>query len=99
MNARHKPNKWLQRMTALPTKFHITQALKDFRDGTLVNNARNLLNILGYRSERMIALEPNTAEGFVANFDPSNSINRKQAQLGEWESIDLVFQLTGDEIS
>ena len=44
----------------------------------------------------MIALEPNTAEGFVANFDPSNSINRKRAQLGEWESIDLVFQLTGE---
>ena len=86
-------------MNALSTKVHITQALKDFCDGTLANNARNLLNILGYQSKRTIALEPNTAEEFVANFDPSNCINGKRAQLGEWESIDLVFQLTGDEIS
>ncbi len=85
-------------MNALSTKDYITQALKDFRYGTLVGNARNLLNILGYRSKRTIALSPNTAEEFVTNFDPSNQINPKRAQLDEWESIDLLFQLTDEEI-
>ena len=86
-------------MNALSTKDHITQALKDCSDGTLVGNARNLLNILGYRGKRTIALSPNTAEEFVTNFDPSNQINPKRAQLDEWESIDLLFQLTEEEIT
>ncbi len=85
-------------MNALSAKDHITQALEDCRDGTLVGNARNLLNILGYRSKRTITLSPNTAEEFVTNFDPSNRISQKRAQLDEWESIDLLFQLTDEEI-
>ena len=86
-------------MNTPSAKDHITHALKAFRDGTLVNNARNLLNILGYRSERAITLEPNTAEEFVANFDLSNRMNRERAQLGKWKSIDLLFQLTDAEIT
>ena len=44
-------------------------------------------------------LDPNTAAEFIDNFDPSNTMNAERALLDEWESIDLLFQLTGDEIS
>ena len=80
-------------------KNDIKNALKHFTDGNLAHNARHLLNTLGYRSNRTMPLDPNTAAEFIDNFDPSNTMNAERALLDEWESIDLLFQLTGDEIS
>ena len=80
-------------------KNDIKHALQRFTDGNLADNARQLLDTLGYRSERTIALEPNTAEEFIDNFDPSNTMNPNRARLNEWESIDLLFQLTATEIT
>ena len=80
-------------------KNDIKNTLKHFTDGNLADNARHLLDILGYRSDRTMSLDPNTAEGFIDNFDPSNTMNAERALLDEWEFIDLLFQLTGDEIS
>ena len=79
-------------------KDEIKSALQRFSDGHLVENARNLLNTLGYRSERTLSLEPNTADGFVGHFDQHSTMNRERTLLSEWESIDFLFQLTGDEI-
>ena len=80
-------------------KNDIKNALKHFTGGNLADNARRLLDILGYRSVRTISLDPNTAEGFIENFDPSNTMNAERALLDEGESLDLLFQLTGDEIA
>ena len=80
-------------------KNDIKNALHRFTGGNLADNARRLLDTLGYRSGRTIALEPNTAEGFIENLDPSNTMNRERARLDEWESVDLLFQLTATEIS
>ena len=80
-------------------KNDIKNALKHFADGNLADNARHLLDILGYRSERTMSLEPNTAEKFIDNFDPSKTINAGRVLLDEWKSIDILFQLTSDEIT
>ena len=80
-------------------KSSIKNALKQFTSGNLADNTLHLLDILGYRSERTMSLEPNTAEKFIDNFDPSKTINANRARLDEWESIDLLFQLTGGEIN
>ena len=80
-------------------KNDIKNALKHFTGGNLADNARRLLDILGYRSVRTMSLEPNTADEFIDYFDPSNTMNAERALLDEWESIDLLFQLTGDEIA
>ena len=80
-------------------KNDIKIALKHFTGGNLADNARRLLDILGYRSERTMSLKPNTAEEFINHFDPSNTMNANRALLDEWESIDILFQLTGDEIT
>ena len=80
-------------------KNDIKNNLKRFTDGNLADNARHLLETLGYLSDRTMSLELNTAEGFIDNFDPSNTMNAERALLDEWESIDLLFQLTGDEIA
>ena len=76
----------------------ITKALQRFENGNLAENTRRLLEILGYRSDRTLVLEPNTAEGFIEIFDQSGKINPDKAQLQEWESIDFLFQLTEAEI-
>ena len=80
-------------------KNDIKNALKHFTGGNLADNARHLLDILGYRSKRTMSLEPNTADEFIDYFDPSNTMNAERALLDEWQSIDLLFQLTGDEIT
>ena len=56
------------------------------------------MEILGYRSDRTIALQPNTVEGFIEIFDQFGEINPDKAQLQEWESVDFLFQLTEAEI-
>ena len=80
-------------------KNDIKNALEHFTDGNLADNARHLLNTLGYQSDRTMSLEPNTAAEFIVNFDPSNTMNAERALLDEWESVDILFQLTGGEIT
>ena len=82
-----------------PSKDKIKNALQRFSDGNLADNARNLLNVLGYHSERRIDIEPNTADEFLSVFDSDDKINADRALLKEWESIDFLFQLTEDEIT
>ena len=77
----------------------IREALNRFTDGDLAENARNLLNTLGYRSERVLTLEPNTAEAFIDAFDPEGELNRDRALVTEWASIDPLFQLTGEDLA
>ena len=65
----------------------------------LAENARHLLNVLGYHSQRIMNPEPNTADEFLSAFNLDNKINEKLASLQKWESVDLLFQLMGEQIS
>ena len=85
-------------MNSTPRKAAITTALRRFAGGNLANNTRSLLETLGYRSDRTIAFEPNTAEGFIENFGRFGEMNADKARLQEWESVDFLFQLTEAEI-
>ena len=80
-------------------KAAITKALNRFATGDLVQNARNLLNTLGYQSERALDLESNTAETFIAAYDSQGKLNHDRALTGEWSSIDLLFQLSGTDLT
>ena len=77
----------------------ITNALNRFTDDNLAENARNLLNTLGYRSERALALEPNTADAFIDTFDPQEKLNRNRALTADWVSVDPLFQLRGEDLT
>ena len=81
-------------------KEEIEQALHQFVDGNLAENAKHLLNVLGYESKRTMRLEPNTSDGFISafNLDDDAKFNSERALTEEWESIDLLFQLTEEEI-
>src|SRR5262245_37030876 len=86
-------------MNAQEVKEKIQESLKAFGQGKLRDNARNLLDILGYRSEKRIELSPNTADGFTATFDPQGKLNAERALRGQWRSVDLLFQITTEDIN
>ena len=81
-------------------KKKIEAALHRFADGNLADNAKRLLKVLGYESGRTMRLRPNTAERFLEEFnqDPERRMNPDRALVEEWESIDILFQLTEEEI-
>ena len=77
----------------------ITNALNRFTEGDLAENALNLLNTLGYRSERALALEPNTADAFINAYDLQGKLNRERALTADWVSVDPLFQLRGENLT
>ncbi len=80
-------------------KAAITNALNRFTDDNLAENARTLLDTLGYQSERALSLEPNTADAFLDAFDPEGKLNSERALTADWDSIDPLFQLTGEDLT
>ena len=85
-------NRWQLRQS-------IEQALKDFQREPLLTSARNLFNKLGYSSRRTLPVPLGTADRFLESFNRAGDINTERALLDEWESIDLLFQLTDEEIA
>ena len=68
-------------------KAAVTNALNRFTDDNLAENALNLLNTLGYRSERALALEPNTADAFIDAYDLQRQLNRDRALTADCRVI------------
>jgi hypothetical protein len=85
-------------MNEQQTKQAIINALGDLGKRPLADTATALLGALGYTSQRHIPLSPNTPENFLREFDQAGRIKPEQAQIQEWQSVDFLFQLTGDEI-
>ena len=77
----------------------IELALKDFQHTPLQPSASNLFNTLGYSSRKTPPVPLRTAARFVELSNRAGgNMNTERALLDEWESIDLLFQLTGEEI-
>lgn len=77
---------------------NIEQALKAFQDTPLQQSALNLFGKLGYRSNKTLPTPLETADRFVESFNKDGTMNTKRAMLDEWESINLLFQLTDNEV-
>lgn len=86
-------------MSTQDIKEKIRETLQTFGSSKLAESARLLLTTLGYQSERRIDLSPNTTTAFRAMFDPQNRLNTDRAFLDHWRSVDLLFQLTSEEIT
>ncbi len=86
-------------MSSVDFRYKIQTALAQFTSGGLQVSALNLLEVLGYSSDRRLDLSPNTAAGFIENFGLDNKLNPDRAHTSDWQAIDFLFQLTKDEIS
>jgi len=82
-------------------KKSIQAILKEFGAQGLKQSAIALLNILGYISDRTIDLD-GTPSAFLEQFNQhpeSTKFNEKKALVDDWQQIQLLFQLTDEEIS
>ena len=85
-------------MNDLETKQAIVKSLAGFAAQPLADAATALFESLGYRSQKRITLKPNSPETFVATFAKDKPFNPDHALLGDWQSVDFLFQLTDDEV-
>jgi adenine-specific DNA-methyltransferase len=85
--------------TSSEFKLRLESNLRSFLNGDLTVNAAELFSTLGYESDKVLAIEPNTFEGFK-KFLTKNGVknfNETKAHVDEWVSIDFLFQLTDEE--
>lgn len=85
-------------MNTIESKQAIEIALKTFGSQRLDTSAIGLFGSLGYRSDKRLSLKPNIPETFLDTFAKERPFNREQAMLNHWQSVDLLFQLTDDEV-
>ena len=80
-------------------KEKIESALAALSTGDFSENAKRLLAILGYCSERTVEL-PGTVGNFIQRFPARNkNTETEQEFLNSVESVKLVFQVTSEEIA
>ena len=86
-------------MSATNMKQKIQSALQSFSKDNLTENALNLFKTLGYNTERQSPLNKPTFAAFKASFiDNQSTFNEEKAKVGDWKYVDLLFQLSKEEI-
>ncbi len=78
----------------------ILNTLAVFSPDKLRASAVDLLNTLGYRSDRFPTLPNNTPETFIATIEQlsGHTINREKALVEEWEQAHILFQMQDSDI-
>ena len=80
-------------------KEKIESTLASINTGDFLENAKHLLAVLGYCSERTVEL-PGTVDDFIQRFPARNqNTETEQEFLNSVESVQLVFQVTSTEIA
>src|SRR3990172_9437120 len=90
-------------MVATDNKIEIERNIKKriqaFSGGDLTANALQLFQTLGYNTERQAPLDkPTFAEFKESYIQPSSPFNEKKALVTEWKYVDLLFQLSKEEV-
>src|SRR5438132_201705 len=85
-------------MSDLESKQTIVYSLKSFATKPLVDAATALFECLGYKSQKRIALKPNTTKTFTEHFAKDKTFNPDHALLADWQSVDFLFQVTDEEV-
>ena len=81
-------------------KFSIEHAIKAFSSGNLTENTLNLFQVLGYNTDRQQPLPDKTFACFKEYYiDTDSRFNEEKALAKEWQQIDLLFQLTKEEVT
>ena len=89
-------------MTDQEIKLAIQSAIIDFSKETLTDQAIHLFKTLGYNTELQDPFISKNYKEFKDNYGEyfeEKKFNEDKALVKEWKSIDLLFQLTKDEVS
>lgn len=81
----------------------IELSIKNFESEDLTLSAINLFNSLGYNTERQISLNKNPIfqefeDIYIKNNPNYNNFSYEKARTSEFKYIDLLFQITSEEI-
>jgi adenine-specific DNA-methyltransferase len=79
-------------------RYAISQGLAACAGNDLAGAATQLFETLGYRSSRSLRLRPATAASYRAQFDPGNQLDPAKALTDEWRSVQMLFQLTDEDV-
>ena len=80
-------------------KREIESALAAIASGDFLQTSKELLEVLGYRSELTDKL-PETVDGFIKELPARNKNTKTEQEFrNNVQSVDLVFQVTSDEIT
>src|SRR3989338_4444206 len=81
-------------------KPHIKESITAFVQGGLTERSLALFKTLGYNTDRQSSLDKKTYQGLkYAYLDGNSRFNEDKALVREWKYIDLLFQLSKDEIN
>ncbi len=87
-------------MSDKDVKLAIQSAVKSFASGDINDQSITLFQILGYNTARQNPFPKKTFSYFKDSFLEGNlRFNEDKAQVKEWKFIDLLFQLTREELS
>ena len=78
-------------------KLTIQTTIHAFTSKPLQDAAVSLFTCLGYKSDRTVPVD--SVDAFCQQFDPSGLLAHPRAQKSNWKSINLLFQLTDEELS
>jgi tRNA1(Val) A37 N6-methylase TrmN6 len=82
------------------TKQYILEAIQNFEGKDFNIAGRELFEALGYNTRRRSPLSKNTFTHFEKTLDNQDySMHKERALSSEWKYVDILFQLTEDEIS
>ena len=85
---------------SIEDKKKIDTCLRAFSKGILSKNAISLFSCLGYNTNRQSSLPRPTYAEFKSAYAEGNSkFNEEKALTKNWKYVDLLFQLTKDEVS
>lgn len=81
-------------------KKKIQEAIRQFKSSNLSKNAIALFNCLGYNTDRQSPLSKPTFDAFKDSFiSDDRRFNEEKACVKSWRHVDLLFQLSKDELS
>lgn len=83
-------------------KFSIQSAIRDFSENNLTEQSISLFKTLGYNTNRRNPFTNKTYQEFQDNFGDffaEKKFNEAKALTKDWKYIDLLFQLTKNEVS
>lgn len=87
-------------MTPSELKTKIQSAIKSMKAPDLSSSTLEFFSTLGYNTNRRAPFAEKTFQFFRDSFlDGQTRFNNEKALVSEWKSVDLLFQLSKDEIS
>jgi len=84
--------------TEIEKRTKIKESIGYFDRKPCAQAASELLNNLGYQSDKSLKLENDSADIFLETFNSEGKLNPEKARTEQWQSIEILFQITDEDV-